>query len=356
MAVSTETAAVVREIRADESAEWDEFVGSAPNGHLLQGWAWGEFKRGHGWQPVRLGLVRDGRIEAGAQVLLRSVAGLSLAYVPRGPVAPADRPEMYAAVLHAVHRLARSRHAIFLKVEPNEPKDGEIGQMLRREDFVHSPHTVQPRATIVLDLAGGADAVWKRFGSKTRYYVRQAEKRGVVARPASGEEDVLAFYEVMKETGERGGFPVRSAGYYRDVLEEFRSRGQAELFVGEAGGRVIGGVLAFAFGREGLYMYAGSSNEHREKMPNYLLQWKAIQWCIEKGCERYDLWGIPERAALHGDEYVPPQEGKEPEMWGVYRFKRRFGDTVVRYTGAYDYPYIRPLYLLWRRLRKNKEM
>lgn len=357
MVAVAERTLVLREVGSDESARWDDFVASAPNGHLLQSWGWGEFKRAYGWQPVRLALVQDGEILAAAQVLLRSFAGFSLPYIPRGPVAPPDRPDLYSALLQAVHRLARDRHSIFLKVEPNEPHSAGLADFLSSEGFYRSKHTVQARATLHVDLSGGEEAALATMKSKTRYNVRLAERRGVSVRPAASEEDLVRFHALMLETGERDEFPVRSLGYYRDVLQVFRDRGQAELLLAEFKGQVVAGVMVFAYGSEGLYMYGASSNEHRREMPNYLLQWRAMQWCISKGCTRYDLWGIPEEAATGTDQREEmEQKNVRTGLWGVYRFKQGFGGQATSYIGAYDYPYIRSLYLLWANLRKSKAL
>lgn len=349
--------AVLREFHADESEAWDMFVSAASNGHVLQSWAWGEFKRGYGWQPVRLALVQDGIILAAAQVLLRSVAGFSLAYVPRGPVVPNNSPRLYTIITSAIHRLARSRHSIFLKVEPNEPAGSEVRPLLEGMGFVRSPHSVQARATLMLDLTGGDEAVLARMKSKTRYNLRLAERRGVSVRIGAGEEDMQRFHDLMVETGRRDDFHVRSLGYYRDVLKEFRKRDQAELLLAEFKGTVVAGLMVFAYGAEGIYMYGASSNEHRREMPNHLLQWRAIQWCMEKGCSRYDFWGIPAQVVGRADAREELENKNfRSGLWGVYRFKQGFGGTPVRYVGAYDYAYIRPLYLLWAHVRKNREL
>jgi lipid II:glycine glycyltransferase (peptidoglycan interpeptide bridge formation enzyme) len=43
------------------------------------------------------------------------------------------------------------------------------------------------------------------------------------------------------------------------------------------------------------------------------------------GCKAYDLWGAPDRF----DE--------SDSLWGVFRFKRGLGGTVVRTLGAWDF-------------------
>ena len=57
-------------------------------------------------------------------------------------------------------------------------------------------------------------------------------------------------------------------------------------------GRYIAGTLAFIQGDKAWYIYGASSNEHRNVMPNYLLQWTMIKWARENGCTLYDFRGF----------------------------------------------------------------
>ena len=81
-------------------------------------------------------------------------------------------------------------------------------------------------------------------------------------------------------------------------------------------------------------------------MPNHALQWAAMRWARERGCETYDLWGVPdeEKAVLEA-EFTE----RSGDLWGVYRFKRGFGGRLLRYVGTYDYVYRPLLYQLYRR-------
>ncbi|NOG51672.1 MAG: peptidoglycan bridge formation glycyltransferase FemA/FemB family protein [Chloroflexi bacterium] len=84
-------------------------------------------------------------------------------------------------------------------------------------------------------------------------------------------------------------------------------------------------VVLYRFGSTCWYFYGASRDIHRDKMPNYLLQWSAMRWAKAQGCTRYDLWGAPEIF----DE--------SDRMWGVYQFKRGFRGTVRQGIGAYDF-------------------
>src|SRR4028119_2318504 len=103
---------------------WDALVAAHPHGHFLQSWAWGESKAKFGWTPIRVGIASAGDAvpRAAAQMLVRSFMGLSVCYVPRGPMFAGD-PTIDAALLLALRRLARRRRAAFLRLEPNVCED-----------------------------------------------------------------------------------------------------------------------------------------------------------------------------------------------------------------------------------------
>jgi len=332
--------------------EWNSFV-AAQGGHILQSWAWGQLKASFGWQAVRVVLEREGRPVAGAQVLFRPFLGASIAYVPKGPIVDLADREATEELLAALHRLARRRRAIFLKIEPDLADDPALARRLEGYGFRPSPQTIQPRRTILVDLTPDPEAILARMKPKTRYNIRLARRKEVAVREGT-EADLDVFYHLMQLTGRRDGFPIHSREYYEAAYRLFVPAGLAKLFLASYRGQVLAGLMAFAWGRRAWYMYGASSDEHRNRMPNHLLQWEAIGWAKEKGCLTYDLWGIPDE-----DEEVLEKEflKRSGGLWGVYRFKRGFGGRVVRFLGAYDYIYSPLLYRLynqaiaWRRAR-----
>ena len=325
--------------RPGDEVAWDEAV-TAAGGHLLQSWAWGELKARFGWrvQRVAVGL-------ACAQVLFRRLPlGLgSIAYVPRGPAADLEDAAIVRSLLEAVEPLARRQGAICLKMEPDLEDDADLGQRLRAMGFRLSPQQVQPRRTVLVDLEGGPEEILARMKQKTRYNVRLAGRKGVMVR-AGDEGDLPAFYQLMEATGERDGFGIHSQAYYETAHRLFVPAGRGRLLLAEYEGQLLAGLVAFAFGDTAIYMYGASSDEHRNRMPAYPLQWEAMEWARDQGCRSYDLWGIP-------DEDEDTLEAKFTErhegLWGVYRFKRGFGGRVVRTVGAWDLVYAPLRYRLY---------
>jgi peptidoglycan pentaglycine glycine transferase (the first glycine) len=168
---------------------------------------------------------------------------------------------------------------------------------------------------------------------KTRYNVRLAARRGVTIRQAT-TADMELFYQLYTETSSRDGFIIRPAGYYHDAWASFMEQGRAQLLLAEVDGEAVAGLMLFLFGSTAWYMYGASSDRHRKRMPNQLLQWEAIRQARAAGCSLYDLWGAPDQL----DESDP--------MWGVTRFKLGLGGELARGLGAWDYAYNRPVYRL----------
>jgi peptidoglycan pentaglycine glycine transferase (the first glycine) len=356
----------VRLAGRDERETWNSFVAASPVGSLLQAWQWGEFKAGHGWRPLRVVLeAAEGRGEylACAQVLLRYAAPhlpVAVAYIPRGPVFdPASgSPRLGAALWAGIHAAARRKGAIFCKAEPNLPASERLTRDLAAEGFRPAPR-IQPSRTIILDLLPQrpeADLL-AAMKPKTRYNIRLAARRGVTVRPGNGESDLAAFYALSSETSTRDEFAIHDLSYYRDALNVFTGSKPNEpaallllAYHPAEGDTPIAGLMAFAFGREAIYMYGASSDRGREHMPNHLLQWEAMRWARQRGCSSYDFWGIPDRP-----EEEAPEAGDNPNvrkgLWGVYRFKQGFGGREVEFTGSWDYVYRPLLYRAYGRLR-----
>jgi peptidoglycan pentaglycine glycine transferase (the first glycine) len=318
------------------SADWERFIAGHPDAHLLQTAAWGRLKSAFGWTAVS---VRAG--EAGALVLFRRLPlGFSIGYIPRGPT-PADATAL-AALLPQLDALCRFRRTAFLKVEPDF--SDESGPALRGMGFAASPNTVQPPRTILVDLRGTEDELLSRMKPKTRYNIRLAARHDVRVNPS---EDFPAFERLMGTTGARDSFSVHSGEYYRRAHAEFSAAGGAVLLLASWNGEPLAGLMAFAQGRRAWYLYGASADDHREVMAPYLLQWEAMRWARARGCELYDLWGIPD-----ADEAVLESqfETRRDGLWGVYRFKRGFGGRVWRSAGAWDRVYVAPLYWAYRAL------
>ena len=340
--------------------EWDRLV-QRMSGQVLQSWAWGEFKSLFGWQPQRL-IAGVGDEVSAAQVLFRSLPGQvwTTAYMPKGPLLDPSRPSSSAeALLSVLHAACRQRRAIFLKVEPHW-EDGEPAHAwLQGHGFAASPQTVQPRRTVLVDLTVDEQVILAQMNPKTRYNVRLALRKGVTVQTGDSH-DLPAFYRLLQITGRRDGFGIHTEAYYTQAYRLLAAQGAAALFKAQYQEALLGTLMVFAWGKHAWYMYGASSDEERARMPNHVLQWEAMRWAKARGCETYDLWGIPDvdENAIGPDIAQAEERGAlSTGLGGLYRFKRGFGGREARYVGAYDFVYNRPLYYLlttlWDRRRSQ---
>jgi lipid II:glycine glycyltransferase (peptidoglycan interpeptide bridge formation enzyme) len=337
-----------------EAALWDGFVDRHPQGSLLQRSGWGELKGEFGWQARRLAVLgADGEPLAGALLLLRSRYGVSVAYTPRGPLLSGE-PAVDQLLLAGLQRIARRARAVLLRLEPN------LAEGDAQADIVHTwmllqglapVSTIQPRSSILVDLRPPEAALLAACSKGHRADIKRAERSGVQVR-AGDERDLAVFHAIMRATGERAGFSVHSEAYYRSAWLRFAPR--SRLLLAELGGRVVAAHMVFADARTGLYLYSGADDAGLKSGANHLLEWHALRWAKDLGCERYDLWGVPDalgQAALAPDDATRAaleEAAKGDPLIGVYRFKKGFGGRLVRFLPAYDQVLIPPLYRLAR--------
>ncbi len=348
------------------SRSWNEHISALPGAHVLQSNHWGEVKNRFGWQaahylwirakeqsaPVMTAIQNPAevpvcQVAAAAMILTRAIhfGGLSIKvmYVPKGPLLDWQHAELRRQVLSDLASLARRQGALFIKIDPDislgtgwpglpHSSTDDLGQALCSElvkmGWRESEEQIQFRNTVLLNLHLSEVELLANMKQKTRYNLRLAERKGVTIRQGT-LADLPLLYQMYAETSLRDGFVIRSEEYYQTVWQTFLQAGLAEVFIAEADNEPVAALFLFSFSHTAWYLYGMSRQAQREKMPNYLLQWRAIQRAKERGCHVYDLWGAPDRL----DETDP--------MWGVYRFKEGLGGRLVRHIGAWDLP-VRP--------------
>lgn len=326
-------------------SDWNQFLVFQPNAHLLQTGEWGELKSAFGWKAVR---IIKGNV--GVQILFRKLPlGFTIGYLPK-PTFSNQLPFLDQELWREIDAVCKKNRAIFLKIEPDLWQDIELNDLpITNYQLQMSPHNIQPPRTIIVDIKDSEEEILARMKQKTRYNIRLAEKKGVTVR---SWDDIEAFHNMMLLTGERDGFGVHSREYYQRAYDLLRPKQMGELLLAEYEGKPLAVLFVARNGNRAYYLYGASTNEERNRMPTYLLQWEAMKWAKARGGEEYDLWGVPdeEEATLEANF-----ETRHDGLWGVYRFKRGFGGELRRAVQAMDKVYNRPLYLAYLRFVGNRE-
>lgn len=335
-------------------AQMESFILSHNKCHFLQSPEWRHVKDIWDWRGI---LVWDDKKIVGVMsVLIRRLPmGLSFMYATRGPVCDREDPAVMGELFNGAKALAKEKKALHLYIDPDERDDNEnFRKLMKSFGFKEKSDdgfgNIQPQFVFRLDIENKTEEeIFSAFTQKTRYNVRLATRKGVQVKHYFGdgeipESELKAFSDIMNTTGERDHFKVRNQEYFAKLLKAFGKN--AALFMADIEGKPIAGTIVIFYGNKTWYLYGASSNEHRNLMPNYLLQWEMISHAIQRGCAIYDFRG------------VPGEVGEDDPLYGLYRFKKGFSGEHTKFTGLFTYAY-KPMMSwmflkamdIWRKIR-----
>lgn len=312
-----------RRATAAEEGSWDDLVLATDRAHILQTKAWADAKALTGWRAERY--VFDGG--GVAQVLLRSVGPLTLAYCPRGPLAVGPLADAIAAL----RRELSGGLCVALLCDPEVPDSADLLATLERRGIRRSPVYVQPRRTLLIGANVDPELLLQGMRKKTRQYIRKAERAGVVVEETA---DLERFHRVLRVVGERDRFAVHSVEFLERLKSGYGDR--LHVLMARVGDEDAGALMLVRMAERAWELYGGWSGTHAEERPFYLLKWNAILRMRQLGVERYDMWGLADT-----DDPADP-------MHGVTEFKLGFGGAVVDWIGALETPVRRWLYPVWQ--------
>ena len=98
--------------------EHDHFVKNSDQVNLLQSSNWAKIK--DNWNNERIGFYKDGRLVATASILIRRLPlGLTMLYIPRGPIMNYSNIELVTFVIDSLKKIAKTKRALFIKFDPS---------------------------------------------------------------------------------------------------------------------------------------------------------------------------------------------------------------------------------------------
>lgn len=197
-------------------------------------------------------------------------------------------------------------------------------------DYEHYPQETSvsykrfiPRYTCVIDLTRSEADILADMKQKGRYNIRLAEKKGVVVEQVEKSvQNIETFYSLMTETTHRGKFKWNVHMFYQIFLHSIEN---SELMFAYLDGKVIAAGVFVYTEDVALYYYGASSNEYREVMAPYLLQWEAIKRAKKRKCQMYDFLGIAS----------PDGKDREMSLAGVTEFKKKFTQDIRHVSKSY---------------------
>ncbi len=310
-----------------EENEYKQFLEHHDRCNFGQSLEWGKVKSN--WKnEVVLSKNDNGKIVGSISVLIRKIPIFgNFMYVSRGPICNIHDEIILKDLTDGLKELARKYKAFTLRMEPDiKSSDEEFRNIIKRMGFKindkgkNFSDGIQPRYVFRLDLKGKTEEeIFSEFHQKTRYNIRLAGRKGVEIREGS-RDDLKEFHKIMVVTGKRDNFMIRPLEYFEKMYDCLAPE-HLKLMMAYYEGKPISGIIDIIYGNKIWYLYGASSNEHRNLMPNYLLQWEMIKYSISQGKDMYDFRGV-----------TGIVDEKDPH-YGLYRFKKGFNAEFTEFIG-----------------------
>lgn len=323
------------ELTEKELKEVKEFLNTHPKTSFLQSPEWAETKSF--WINEFIVIRdKDNKIKGTISVLIRKTPlfGHTIMYAGRGFVCDIDDKDTLEKMTNNLKQLAKKYKAFIFRMDPDIPADNKDFLKLitslgykEKKNIKSVEDVIQPKYVMRLNLKDHTeDSLIQTFHSKTRYNIRLSIKKGVTVREGKTDEDFEIFHKIMKETGSRDDFYIRTSEYFKTICDCLGPN-HAKILIAEHEGTPIAVGMPILYGDKVWYLYGGSSNQYRNLMATYLIQWEMMKWGLENKCNIYDFRGI----TGYWDENSP--------QYGVYKFKKGFN--------GYEVEFVNELYIVF---------
>ena len=297
---------------------WDDALARFEDCSPFQSYAWGEYRRGLGWQPYRWAAVNEkSEIVAMLQAYVRRHRlGIGMLWSEGGPVGDLS---VCDESLQAIIRETVGLKRLYCRFRCDQPRAVPKVLQLKALGWNVPWAAMNSGYTAVLDLNADEKALLARATRNWRANVRRAEKNTIVTQQwLNPTADAIhsAFHSMEKAKG----------------LDEQHSREEIEQLLEKAGHQLIlyrsvdergellslGGALVCG-SQANLWLFA-TTEQGRTSRASYAVFWALVQHCKGVGVTAYDLGGID-----------PVNNA------GVYRYKKDSGATLVELLGEWDW-------------------
>jgi lipid II:glycine glycyltransferase (peptidoglycan interpeptide bridge formation enzyme) len=311
----------IQQLKIANHKQYEEFVQHHQYGSLFQSLLWQQYQQEAFGRKSMIFIGQEkGKIVNSALVMIHPLPfHKNYLYAPRGPLF-SDVQKQNDQLLESISKIAKEQQSIFFLFDPLMSSEIKLEKYLTVK-YCKPSISHQPKTTLLLDITKSDEEILAQMKEKGRYNIRLAEKKGVKVREGNIEE----LYPLFLETSKRDGFHIHSKHVYEKMLSSLHNN--ILLLVAEYEGRVISAGIFTFYHNVGTYYYGASSNEYRNVMAPYLIQWRAIQEAKKRGCTTYDFLGIAD-------------EGVKNHPWAsVTEFKLKFGGKKEKYIGAFEITY-----------------
>ncbi|MFY0998221.1 aminoacyltransferase [Streptococcus sp. AD045-1] len=216
--------------------EHDDFVKASSQTNLLQSASWAKVK--DNWDNERIGFYKNDQLVASASILIKPLPlGMTMLYIPRGPIMDYQNQELLQFVLTSLKKFAKTKKALFIKFDPSlfivQAQIGEdrkeqqetldVIQNLQKAGAIwvgrteSLDETIQPRFQANIYKDNFSEEL---LSKSTRQAIRTARNKGIQVQ-FGGKELLDDFSALMKKTENRKSIHLRGQDYYQKLLDTY---------------------------------------------------------------------------------------------------------------------------------------
>ena len=216
--------------------EHDDFIKASSQTNLLQSASWAKVK--DNWDNERIGFYKNDQLVASASILIKPLPlGMTMLYIPRGPIMDYHDQELLQFVLNSLKQFAKTKKALFIKFDPSlflvQAQTGEdrkeqqetldVIQNLQKAGAIwvgrteSLDETIQPRFQANIYKDNFSEEL---LSKSTRQAIRTARNKGIQVQ-FGGKELLDDFSALMKKTENRKSIHLRGQDYYQKLLDTY---------------------------------------------------------------------------------------------------------------------------------------
>ena len=245
-------------LKTIDKEEYDNYVRNHQyKSHFLQSLSWGEFaKVKKNLTPHYLGLTTEDNQLVAATLLLEKHLPMNMCYLyaPRGFVIDFNKKELLKTMTKKVVEFAKTRKAIFVKMDPDiirksydyQNEEQELGydpeiifDNIKKAGFKHlgftkNFETSQPRYSFRINLEQSMEDIENHLSKTTKQRIAKSEKLETEVVIGT-KKDIKEFYHLMTLTESRKDFISYNEDYYETLYEIFNGNknSKATLLLGK---------------------------------------------------------------------------------------------------------------------------
>ena len=304
---------------------WDTFIKSHHESNFLQSWDFYEFHAMRGKTIIRRAALNDeGEIMAAyAGVIETAKRGRYLA-IAGGPIMDWQNKSLVKDIFADIKKQGQENDCVFVRVRPQLELSPESLELMKKLGLKKAPMYLSVEYAGILDLNKTEEEILAGASQGFRRKLRKAKKAEITIKTSSDPKIVKTFYNLEVKHAKRQGFVAFSEDFLTKQFTAFAKNNEVLMYTAKKDGEILAQNFIIFYGPEASYHYGVSSDLGTKYSAAPLLHIKAMAEARERGCTRYNLWGI---VGL---------EEKSHRFYGVSEFKRSFGCEELKYTPAHD--------------------